>query len=78
MNVTIRDLDGTVFSRFEARATEEGVKLGEALTQAMEMWMRQKRMKPLAKLSDMKPFSWGSGTEKTSAEVDRILYLTKP
>jgi hypothetical protein len=74
MNITIRDLDEKVFRRFKAKAVEEGMKLGEALTQAMELWIKQKSTKPIKSLLDIKPFNWGKGTEKVSTEIDKILY----
>jgi hypothetical protein len=41
MNVTIRGLNESVFRRFKAKALEEGVKLGEALTQALDIWVQE-------------------------------------
>ncbi len=79
MNVTVRDLDETVYRRFKARAVEEGMKLGEALTQAMEMWVKQRVAdKRSVRFMDIKPFNWGVGTEKTSVEVDQVLYGERP
>ena len=78
MNITIRDLDESVYRRFKAKAVEEGLKIGEAMTQAMELWIRQRSMKPRGSLLDIKPFSWGKGTEKVSIEIDQILYGEKP
>jgi len=46
LNVTVRGVDAEVFRRFKAKAAEEGVKLGEALTQAMEIWVKQRSAKP--------------------------------
>jgi len=73
-NLTVRDLDERIFRRFKAKAVEEGMKLGEALTQAMEMWIKQKRRRPRASLLDIKPIDWGEGTKKVSLEIDQILY----
>jgi hypothetical protein len=74
MNVTIRDLDAAVFRRFKAKAVEEGMKLGEALTQAMELWIRQRETKPRIRLSEIKPFDWVEETERVSIEIDRTIY----
>jgi hypothetical protein len=74
MNVTIRDLDEVTFKKFKAKAIEEGMKLGEAMTQAMALWIKQRNIKQKASLLDVKPFNWGKGTEKTSIEIDKILY----
>jgi len=74
LNVTVRGLDQAVYRRFKAKAVEEGLKLGEALTQAMKIWMEHRSEKGRAKLVDVKPLNWGEGTEKISIEIDRILY----
>jgi len=74
MNLTIRSLNDSVFKKFKAKAVEEGMKLGEALTQAMELWIKQRNVKRSANLLDIKPFNWGEGTEKTSIEIDQILH----
>ncbi len=74
MNVTIRGVDEVVFRRFKAKAVEEGMKLGEALTQAMALWIRERSGKPRGSLLEIKPFDWGPGTERASLEIDAILY----
>jgi len=78
MNITVRGLDEAVFRRFKAKAVEEGLKLGEAVTQAMEMWIKMRSVKPKASLLNIEPFNWGEGTERVSVEIDRILYGEKP
>ncbi len=74
MNITIRDLNEEVFRKFKARAAENGVKLGTALTKAMELLIETERDKPVKKLGSIRPFSWGRGTETTSSEIDELLY----
>ena len=74
MNITIRNLQETIFRKFKAKAANEGIKLGDALAQAMEAWASRGSVKPKGRLSDVKPFNWGRGTEHTSSEVDSILY----
>jgi hypothetical protein len=74
MNLTIRDLNESVFRRFKARAVEEGMKLGEALTQAMDIWIKQSTDKPERSLLDLETFDWGKGAEKVSAKIDEIMY----
>jgi hypothetical protein len=78
MNITIRELDDSVFRRFKAKAVEEGLKVGQAITQAMEIWIKQKPARRTANLLDVKPFDWGKGTERTSTEIDEILHEGKP
>lgn len=77
LNVTIRELNERVFRRFKAKAVEEGMKLGEALTQAMESWLREGKAEVRPKISDIKPFNWGKGTEGSSLEIDKVLYGEK-
>ncbi len=74
VNITIRGIDESVYKRFKAKAVEEGMKLGEAATHVMEIWIEQRGKKPRKTLLDMKPFSWGDNTEKTSVQIDQIVY----
>ena len=75
MNITIRGLQESIFRKFKARAAEENVTLGNALSQAMEAWLKKGEAgEPRAKLSDLKITNWGKGTERSSEEIDRIAY----
>ena len=74
MNLTIRDLNESVFRKFKARAVEEGMKLGEALTQAMDIWIKQSTDKPEGSLLDLETFDWGKDAEKVSTKIDEIIY----
>jgi len=74
VNITIRDLSEAVFRKFKAKAVEEGMKLGEAITQAMEVWVKQRTTEPHTGLLQIKTSNWGEGTERASIEVDRVLY----
>ena len=74
MNLTIRGLNASVFRKFKAKAVEEGMKLGEALTQAMDIWIRQVADKRELSILDLEAFDWGKGTEKVSVEIDKIIY----
>ncbi len=75
MNITIRGLQETIFRKFKARAAEENVTLGDALSQAMEAWLkREKTGAPTARLADLKITNWGKGTERSSEEIDKVVY----
>ena len=77
--ITIRNVDEEVLRKFKAKAMEERMKMGQALTQAMKRWLREKgktKVNPRMLLK-IKPFDWGPGTEKTSEEIDEILYGSK-
>ncbi|MHA1972577.1 MAG: DUF5678 domain-containing protein [Candidatus Hodarchaeales archaeon] len=42
-NVLIRDVDTDTYANFKARAAQEGLKLGEAITKAMQQWLENNR-----------------------------------
>lgn len=76
MNITIRDVDEPVFRKFKAESVRKRMKLGNALTNAMMTWLEKEQGKKKVKkhFLDLKPFDWGEGTERSSVEVDEILY----
>jgi len=78
--IAVRDVDEEVLRKFKAAITVDKMKMGQALTEAMKDWIRQKerseRINP-SLFFKLKPFDWGRGTEKTSKEIDDILYLRK-
>jgi len=76
MNITIRDVDERVFREFKTEAVRDGSTLGNALTRAIELWLKHsnQRKKDKKSLSHLKSFDWGEGTEKVSIEVDETLY----
>ncbi|GEM_PF-1348360 len=71
--ITVRDVNNEVFRTFKASAIKKGLNIGAALTLAMEHFTEELKEKQL-KFSKHKPVSWGKGTEKTSEEVDTILF----
>lgn len=77
--VTFRGVDEEVLRKFKAKAIEERMKMGEALTLAMIKWLEEEKKERInpRNLLKLKPFDWGKGTEKTSKEVDEILYGSK-
>ncbi len=75
--IGVREVDEETFRKFRAKAMEEKLKVGYALTLAMKKWLREhqkEKEKSKNKLPRIKPFSWGRGTEKTSKEIDNVLY----
>ena len=78
--ITVRNVDEEVLRKFKAVITVDKMKMGQALTKAMKDWIRQKERSERIDSSPFfkfKPFDWGKGTEKTSKEIDDILYLRK-
>jgi len=76
----IRGIDEETYMKFRERALAERMRVGVALTLAMKEWLKkEKKRKEInpKKLLTIKPFDWGKGTEKTSKEVDEILYGNK-
>ncbi|MDI6826533.1 MAG: hypothetical protein QMD36_05125 [Candidatus Aenigmarchaeota archaeon] len=76
----IRGIDEETYMKFREKALAERMKVGEALTLAMREWIKKGRegkgINP-RNLLKIKPFDWGPGTEKTSKEIDEILYGKK-
>jgi hypothetical protein len=77
--IAIRDVDEEILRKFRAKTIEENMKMGEALTLAMKRWIeeRKKRRVNPKYLLEVKPFDWGKGSERTSVEIDEILYGRK-
>ena len=74
--IGVRDVDEETFRKFKAAMLEQKMKLGNALTKAMETYMKQQKIrnKPLAKnLLNMKPISLGKKVN-WSKEIDETLY----
>jgi hypothetical protein len=74
--IAVREVDEEVFRRFKARVVEEKMKLGRALTLAMEMWLEKKKERKIDPRNLLKM----SGIIKTkkkvkwSEEIDQFLY----
>jgi len=72
IQITIRDVDPKAFKEFKAASVARGLRLGTAVTLAMEKFRSEIQKKH--KFTEIKPISWGSGTETASEDVDKILY----
>lgn len=73
MQLSVKNVDDKVFRKFKAESVKEGIKVGKALTMAMEFWLEKTQDKKMSILN-FKPVSWGEGTEKISEEIDKVLY----
>jgi hypothetical protein len=73
IQVTIKGVNDEVFREFKAESVREGLNVGSALTLAMKIWL-DKAKKPKLNFLDLKPWSWGKGTENLSQEIDKVLY----
>jgi len=74
--LTVRDVDDEVLDIFKAKAAEHKMKMGKALTEAMQVWVKTKKhpKKDSKMFVKARPFDWGKNTEKTSTQIDDILY----
>ena len=46
MNITVRDLNEEVFRRFKGKAAERGMRMGVAVTRAMQLFIARKPKGP--------------------------------
>ena len=76
--LTVRDVDEAAWRKFRAKTAEQGLKTGDALTQAMKIWMKEKESevaKPNPKLLlEIKPITFGKKKVRWSEEIDETLY----
>lgn len=77
VDVMFKNVDDGVLRDFKAEAVREGKTFGQALVEAFLVWLEQReslRKKKKFRLSDLKPVSYGPGSERGSLEVDKIVY----
>ena len=72
IQLSVHDVDSNVFREFKAQAVRERLTVGKALTLALKHWVEEEGTKK--SFLELKPVDWGKGTEKTSKEIDKILY----
>jgi len=79
--LTVRDVDEEAWKKFKAKTAEEGLKTGDALTEALKIWVKEKESKsykPDPKiLLKVKPVIIGRNKVRWSEEVDETLYGSK-
>jgi hypothetical protein len=75
---TVRDVDEATWRKFRAKTEEEGLKTGQALNEALTVWVRSKEKQ--AKNPDPNHFLKIEGIVRTkrrvrwSEEIDETLY----
>ncbi len=76
--LTVRDVEEGAWRKFRARTAEEGLKTGEALSQAMKIWVKERESrgtKPNPKhLLKIKAVTIGKKKVRWSEEIDEVLY----
>jgi len=73
----IRGIEEETYVKFREKAVSKRLRVGEALTLAMKEWLEKEEKREKVNPSNLlkiKPFDWGPGTERTSEEIDEILY----
>jgi len=74
VDATIRNLDEEAYRQLKARAAVEGKSVGEAMTEAIRLYIAQGRKRKTRSIRDMKVVDFGPGTEHLSEEIDQVLY----
>lgn len=73
VQITVKDVNEETFHELKAYAVKNKMTVGTALTMAMHTLMTSLK-KRKGKLSDVKPFVGGAGTERLSEQMDEVLY----
>ncbi|MBI2110171.1 hypothetical protein HYT51_00105 [Candidatus Woesearchaeota archaeon] len=74
MQVSVKNVEDSVFREFKSESVRERLPMGKALTLAMKAWLDHKQRKPQLHFLNLQPKKWKRGTEYTSEEIDKILY----
>ncbi|MAE13526.1 hypothetical protein CMO92_03095 [Candidatus Woesearchaeota archaeon] len=74
MQLSVKDVDASVFKEFKAESVRDGLKIGKGLTLAMEFWLRNKNQKKKASILDFEPSLWEKETAKVSEKLDDVVY----
>lgn len=73
--IGVRDIDEDTFRKFRVLSIKRKIKLGEALTLAMNNILENEKDDETKEGQfKVKPLDFGAGTEKTSEEIDKIIY----
>ena len=76
--IAVREVNTEVYRKFRATALQEKIKVGVALTMAMQGWIvennKKVKKKDIRNLLKIKPFDSEPGNERLSEEIDDILY----
>ncbi|MDP3729043.1 MAG: hypothetical protein Q8R18_06365 [bacterium] len=74
IQLSVKEVNEEIFREFKAESTREGLKVGQALTLAMEQWLSHEKRRPKLSLLNLKPIKGGKGTERLSENIDKVLY----
>ncbi len=73
MDTTIRNIDPFIYKKMKAKATAEGITIGEAVNRAIKTWLNIEPKKHTSIL-EIKPEHFGKQYRHLSEEIDEILY----
>ena len=73
MDTTIRNIDPFVYKSLKAKATADGITIGEAINKAVREWLNINPKKHKSIL-DIKPEHFGKQYMHLSEEIDETLY----
>ncbi len=75
MDITIRDIDDVAYRKAKVRAAEENKKMGEFITEAIELKLSQPKKKGGKAFLEVleNPIDWGFKTN-LAKEVDEYVY----
>ena len=73
MDTTIRNIDPFIYKKMKAKATAEGITIGEAINRAIKKWLNIEPKKHTSIL-EIKPEHFGKQYRHLSEEIDEILY----
>ncbi len=76
MDTTIRNIDPFIYKKLKARASEEGISIGEAVNKAVGQWLNFEKKKEKS-IRDIKPEHFGYYNKNLSEEIDSVLYGEK-
>ena len=75
VNVTLRNFDDKLYRELKAEAARDDLTIVDALTRAVSVWLTEHAHKKKKKsVFDYKPVDFGPGSEKSSQEIDEVLY----
>ena len=74
MDATIRNLDADAYRLLKAKAAAEGKSVGEAVTEAIRVYVGQGPGRKKRSILDAKIRDYGPGTERLSEEIDEVVY----
>ena len=75
-NVSFRDVDEAKFRHFKSIVVREGMKTSDALNKAFDLFIAKfgVKQKKSYNLTSLEPEDWGPGSEKSSSEIDKVVY----